>query len=220
MDLNNFFFAEVLPKAYDTLGTAMLLFASSAAAQMSIANCMNYGPLFLSGVDFSLVRFKKWIQENGQWVQKPDIDPIAAKPIKSSNGIWTDPLQVFYKISTISVWRIDHCQAFITSRQSAITEMPFADIHDVIAKQGLGFDSSYLTPQGIEDAAELYLARRNHFIIKFKDGGVRAVECPSERWRDSVTSFMVNTNLAGMRQESREVVDIEENLKRFDWLKK
>jgi hypothetical protein len=258
MDLNNMFFSEILPKAYDSINTSMLLFASSAAAQMSIANCLNFSPLFLVGIDFSLVRFKKWIWdasiveghvegevtgshmaedgikvidkmdfnsatiEHGKWVCKPDVDPIAAKPIKANNGVWTDPLQVFYKLSALTVWRIDHCQCINTSRKSIVSEMPYADLQQVIAGQGRGFEDRYISPQEIEDRVELYLAKKNNFIVRFKRGGVRAVESGStdpDGWRRDLGAYMANANIFTFHKEGEEAIDTVENMKRFEWLK-
>jgi hypothetical protein len=222
MDMNNFFFGEVLPRGYDFINTSMLLFASSAAAQMSISNALNLQPMFYCGVDFSLRRFKKWISTPDGWKCEPDIDPIAAKPIKAENGVWTDPLQVFYKLSALTVWCIDHLQCFVTSKKSTVSEMPFVPIEEVIEKQGQGFEHLYKQPQEIEDIVELYLSKKNNFIVRFKAGGVRAVESGSidpEGWRRDIVTYMEQANIILKRKDGFEGIDIEANMRRFEWLK-
>jgi len=222
MDTSNHFFMNILPIAYqDIIPSQMFLFSCSLAAQISLAKAMGYSPLFLVGCDFALARFSRWWFENGEWkFEQGTHSSVDHSTLVAANGRATDALLIFYKRSVLCVWRIDHSQCFNTSPGSVITEMPTANIEAVIAYQGEGFEKQGFTNEQIDDAAEVYLAHFNQFIIRFKGTGVKVVESGAEdKWEPELEGYMMALNQAGQQQGQGELVDISSNLTRMRWLK-
>ena len=224
MDTNNFFFMNILPLAYgDIIPSQMFLFSCSIAAQMSIANALNYSPIFFVGCDFINDRYRKMWYENGEWKREAPRDKKlegGKLDIIAANGERSNPLQVFYKRSVLAVWRIDRSQCIMTSPRSIITEMPHANIRAVIAEQGNGFESMYFTEDQIKDASELYLARFNQFMVAFEQAGVRVIESHAgENWEEDVLKYLHYLGEQTKAIRGAPVLDIEKNMARFRALK-
>jgi len=229
MDTSNFFFTNVLPVAYgDVIPSHMFLFSCSVAAQMSLAHAMGYSPLFFVGCDFLADRFCRWRydHEKKEWISDPQPHGIFNnKGIKSANGLISDPLQVFYKRSTLCVWRIDGSKCFQTTDKTIISEMPMVPIEEVVAKQGLGFDDRYPTRDEVNDTIEKYLARFNQFVLRFEPDAegresYRILESHQRGdWKDDVLRYM--TSMAqGLKDHGlKPRIDLDKNIKRFVWLK-
>jgi len=228
MDTSNFFFTNVLPVAYgDVIPSYMFLFSCSVAAQMSLAHAMGYSPLIFVGCDFADARFRKWVFNHAEkkWVQDPDVYDTPRNYLTSANGQVTNSLQVFYKRSTLCVWRIDGSQCLITSPKSIITEMPYVSIEDVIANQGEGFEDKYLTREQIYDTTEKYLAHFNSFIMRFKpdaNGRVsyRVLEShKGTEWEADVRRYLTAMRADMQAQRLPMDIDVDANIARFKWLK-
>lgn len=230
MDTSNFFFTNVLPVAYgDVIPSQMFLFSCSVAAQMSLAHAMGYSPLFFVGCDFMAKRFDKWFynHEKKEWECSPGVhDVFSHKAIKSANGQYTDPLQVFYKRSTICVWRIDHSDCFQCSPNSVITEMPKVDFAEVIEKQGRGFEDRSLTTEQLDDVSEKYLAHFNQFILRFdpdENGkpSYRVLESHQRgNWEADVRMYLENSVAAIKANGIPARINVEANMERFRQLKR
>lgn len=229
MDTGNFFFTNVLPLAYgDVIPSHMFLFSCSIAAQMSLAHAMNYHPLYFVGCDYLADRFTKWWydQEKKEWICDPAKQGIwNHKMVKSANGRMTDPLQVFYKRSTLCVWRIDHSQVIQTSDMGILPELPYIPIEEVIEKNGSGLEDRYFTNEQIDDASEMYLARFNQFVLRFEHDekgrqSYRVLESHArENWEADVRRYMEALKEGLKQQKLPTQLDVDKNMERFKWLK-
>jgi CMP-N-acetylneuraminic acid synthetase len=229
MDTSNFFFTNVLPVAYgDVIPSHMFLFSCSVAAQMSLAHALGYSPLYFIGCDFLADRFSRWRydREAKEWKCDPELHGVFNhKGIKSANGLMSDPLQIFYKRSTLCVWRIDGSDCIQCSPSTIISEMPYVPFGQVMVKQGLGFEDKPLSKQQRNDAIEKYLVRFNQFILTFEPDGAgkesfRVLESHQRSdWEADVQRY-IEAMAAGMKaQGMKSRVDLEKNMKRFRWLK-
>jgi len=231
MDTSNFFFTNVLPVAYgDVIPSHMFLFSCSVSAQMSLAHALGYGPLFFVGCDFLADRFHKWRydHEKKEWVcdYSGYQNATTHKAVTSKLGKVSDPLQIFYKRSTLCVWRIDHSQCIQTSQKGIIEEMPYVPIEEVMKNQGLGFEDRLLTNQQIDDATERYMAHFNQFVLRFEPGvdgkeSYRILESHQKGDWDADVGRYLQMVADGLRQQRSPMrIDIAKNMERFREVKK
>ncbi len=169
------FFENILPSIYSFIGASILNAGCVVNNAIEVANFMGYGPLFLCGVDFG---FKNWIDRYPQvkridecW-KKDDLRiveheengetigiPIGREIIISNNGIPTTEENAEYKLALMSVYKLDRPQLFDCS-DGIITELPKADIKEVVGNNGNGFESRYKTNEEIVRSANDYINRR------------------------------------------------------------
>ena len=169
------FFENILPKVYASVGASILNAGCVVNNAIEVANFMGYGPLFLSGVDFG---YKDWIdrypqmKKVGRRWKKDDLRiveheedgetvgiPIGREIIISDNGIPTTDEQSEYKLALMSVYKLDRPQLFDCS-DGIITELPKADIEEVVRKNGTGFEDRYRTDEEIVRSSNDYFDRR------------------------------------------------------------
>jgi CMP-N-acetylneuraminic acid synthetase len=231
MDTSNFFFTNVLPVAYgDVIPSQMFLFSCSVAAQMSLAHALGYGPLFFVGCDFLADRFHRWHydHEKKDWVcdYTGYQNATTHKALTSKAGKVSDPLQIFYKRSTLCVWRIDHSPCIQTSNVGVIEEMPYVPIEDVMKNQGLGFEDKLLTNEQIDDVTERYMAHFNQFVLRFEPGAngresYRILESHQKGDWDADVSRYIAMVAEGLKQQHSPLqIDIAKNMARFREVKK
>ena len=169
------FFENIMPSVYNFIGAAILNAGCVVNNSIEVANFMGYGPLFLCGVDFG---FKDWIyryptakKEKGKWVvgEKQIVqheengevvgDTDIKREIKISDcGIPTTEEQNEYKIALMSVYKLDRPQLFDCS-DGIITELPKADIKEVVKNHGRGYEDRYRTDAEIVGCADAYFRR-------------------------------------------------------------
>ncbi|MCK4694866.1 MAG: DUF115 domain-containing protein [Candidatus Cloacimonetes bacterium] len=169
------FFENILPMVYKHIGASILNAGCVVNNAIEVANFMGYGPLFLCGVDFG---FKDWIDRypqmkkvGGRW-KKDDLRiveheeagkkvgiPIGREIIISDNGIPTTDEMSEYKLALMSVYKLDRPQLFDCS-DGIITELPKADIKEVVEKNGEGFEDRYRTDEEIVRSSNDYFNRR------------------------------------------------------------
>jgi len=170
------FFDNILPTVYGFIGAAILNAGCVVNNAVEVANFMGFGPLFLCGVDFG---FKDWVNRfpmvkkiKGRWVkdkigyieheengEKIGDAPAGREIIISDNGIPTTDEQAEYKLALMCVYKLDKPQ-LIDCSDGIITELPKADIKEVVEKNGKGFESKYRTGEEIVRCADAYLNRR------------------------------------------------------------
>jgi len=85
--------------------------------------------------------------------------PIGREIIMSDNGIPTTDEQSEYKLALMSVYKLDRPQLFDCS-DGIITELPKADIKEVVEKNGKGFEDRFRTDEEIVRCSNDYFNRR------------------------------------------------------------
>jgi len=214
------FLAEVLPLAYGDLITAYcLLFSCTPAAQLGLARLGGYDPLFMVGCDFGFpnnkTRFTEWYYENKKWVEKKP-GPLSniKDAILSNNGLPTQAMHIFYKRCMLCVARIDLMDV-IDASNGIMTEFPKADIKDIIAKQGKGFEHLYYTKQKKKDIIEKYLATQRTYVLEFEDNKCRIVE--SDDYKTLMPMFLaqMGNSLKRAGQDPSKIIDVDRIMKRL-----
>lgn len=230
MDPTNHFYSTVLATAYDFITTFHMLFSCTAAAQISLAHYLGYDPLFLTGVDFGYPfkrsRFTMWYYEKGKWCSK---EPPSIKKnvglhgtfVRANSGILSNTIQMFYKRSFLATIRTDRGQVINTNDKGTITELPVpaGGLSEVIEKQGRGFESIYLSDQGIKDVTEKYLFTHRICPLtmhgKTDDGKsieyVRLVEV--DDWKEQIPKY-----LEGLEKLDIKDFDKDAIIARMEWL--
>lgn len=169
------FFENILPAVYSYIGASILNAGCVVNNAIEVANFMGYGPLFLSGVDYG---FKDWVYRypgmmkvGGRWKKedlhiveheedgKTIVDSIGREIIISDNGIPTTDENSEYKLALMSVYKLDRPQLFDCS-DGIITELPKADIKEVVEKNGKGFENRFRTDEEIVRCSNAYFDRR------------------------------------------------------------
>jgi len=170
------FFENILPSVYGFIGAAILNAGCVVNNAVEVANFMGYGPLFLCGVDYG---FKDWVNRypgmkkvKGRWVKEElkylqhEEDgktvgnmPLGREIIISDNGIPTTDEQAEYKLALMCVYKMDRPQ-LIDCSDGIITELPKADIKEVVEKNGRGFEDRYRTDEEIIRSADAYFNRK------------------------------------------------------------
>lgn len=154
--------------------TELTMFACTPPAQLFVAQVLQYGPVFLCGVDFAYhggkLRMTNYERDtpNDEWVKKeyprlPDIQYIT-----TNNGLETEQLHLYYKKNFISACRLSMQRVFTTDH-GAIEEVPYVDIDKVIAKQGRGTKWD-IAPESRKLTYERYLASLSCFVVNFAEG--------------------------------------------------
>lgn len=165
------FFENIIPMVYKHIGASILNAGCVINNAIEVANFMGYGPLFLCGVDFG---FKDWVNRypgvfkvGSRW-KKEDLTIVEHDKIKgislgreiiiSDNGIPTTDENAEYKLALMSVYKLDRPQ-LIDCSDGIITELPKADIKEVVEKNGKGFENRFRTDKEIVRCANDYLNR-------------------------------------------------------------
>lgn len=166
------FFETIMPVAYGFVGAAILNAGCVVNNAIEVANFMGYGPLFLSGVDYGfkdwIIRCPGWKREKGKWKQQifgviehhdESGHKMGREIIIADNGVPTTEEQTEYKIALMSVYKLDRPQ-LIDCSDGIITELPKADIEEVIEKNGRGYEHLFRSDEEIVRVANDYLFSR------------------------------------------------------------
>jgi len=177
--------------------TEIVLFACSPPMQIFVAQILNYGNIFLCGVDFGFSkekeRFTEWTRKdidsgsysnngykenksNGlnkeEWEKHEHPYIPNENDIVCKNGVLTQDIHLYYKKNFISSWRLSH-QTIYTTDHGIISEIPFVDIEELIKNEGSMEEQSF---EFINDIADSYLASVGCFVIETETAGVSFVE--------------------------------------------
>ena len=165
--------------------TEMTMFACTPPGQLFSAQILQYGPVYLTGMDFAYQgdqeRFtNSEINESGQWVRYRHVLP-EREYVKTANGLRTDPLHLYYKKNFISACRMSMQRVFTTDK-GAITEMPYIGMDKVIKTQGKKAPD---IPSDLRAKNyERYLAKIGCYALEFDHGQIFIeAEHPID-WRD------------------------------------
>lgn len=151
--------------------TEMTMFACTPPGQLFSAQILQYGPVFLTGMDFAYhgdqERFTKYdITERGEWAGYRSVLP-EREYVTTANGLRTDPLHLYYKKNFISACRLSMQRVFTTDK-GAITEMPYIDMDKVIKTQGK--KAPDIPPDLRAKNYERYLAKIGCYVLEFDKG--------------------------------------------------
>ena len=155
------------------IATELTMFACTPPGQLFVAQVLQYGAVFLMGVDFAYHSGKERFTDYGrdspseEWVRHEHILPEGPRVV-TNNGLLTDPIHLYYKKNFISACRLSMQRVFTTDR-GAITEMPYADIDKVISTQGRTTKWD-IPPDVRAQNYERYLASINCFVVNFESG--------------------------------------------------
>ena len=175
--------------------TEVMMFACTPPAQIAVCNLLQYGPVFLAGLDFAYQgdkeRFSNFDVLDGKLVQYVHKLP-EREYVRTNNGLKTDPLHLYYKKNFLSACRLSMQRVFTTDR-GAITEeeMPYAPLDKVIETQGNSRKWD-IPPEIRKLKYERYLAGINCFVIDFGNGKLMFVEVKNPI--PDIESFMVGKN--------------------------
>lgn len=153
------------------VNTEMTMFACTPPGQLFTAQILQYGPVFLTGMDFAYhddqERFTDFrVDEQGKWAGVKHVLP-EREYIKTANGLKTDPLHMYYKKNFVSAMRLSMQRVFTTDK-GAITEVPFIEMDKVIKTQGK--KAPDILPEMREKNYERYLAKINCYCITADKG--------------------------------------------------
>jgi len=169
--------------------TELTMFACTPPAQLFVAQVLQYGNVYLTGMDFAYhgtkERFTNYNLVDGQWFPDEHILP-EREYITTKNGLRTDPLHMYYKKNFISACRLSMQQVFTTDK-GAITEIPYISMDHLLK----GKKPPKITPDARKLQYERYLAEINCFVVNF-DAGSAFVEV-GEPIRD-ITGFIMKKN--------------------------
>jgi hypothetical protein len=152
----------------------------------------------------------------GEWKSTPQESIISGKEvITSNNGVETIPLHIYYKRSMLCVCRLDLVDVINTSTKGSITknELPQAEIEDVIASQGRGFESICWTKEQKLDHYDAYLASQRTYCLEFDDGNKRFVETTDPE-RD-LKPFTEVENKQREKAGIKSMLDYDKNIERI-----
>jgi DNA-directed RNA polymerase subunit RPC12/RpoP len=149
------------------------MFACTPPAQLFVANVLQYGPVYLMGVDFAYhggkLRFTNYEREtpDSEWVEHTHpLDP--REYVQTSNGLDTDPLHLYYKKNFLSACRMSMQQVFTTDK-GALIEVPYVSVEQVLKANGK--PGKWVVPPNQRKLAyERYLAKINCFAVEFESG--------------------------------------------------
>lgn len=171
--------------------TELTMFACTPPAQLFVARVLQYGAVFLTGVDFCYKngkeRFTNWEIVDGQWIERVHMLDDSVDRVMTDNGYKTDPLHLYYKKNFISACRLSMQRVFTTD-QGAITEMPYIPIDKVIKDNGKVKD---IPPSVRLQRYEEYLARIGCFVVNF-DKGSAFVEAKNPM--NDIHHYMIQKN--------------------------
>jgi hypothetical protein len=145
-----------------------------ANAMIALAQSLGYSPIILVGYDLGYPdkqrRFRNYIQdEEGTWKREEmEMLPPERPVFHAANGILTDELQVFYKLSFMILWGLS-APNLLSCSQGILYEVPFVPFREVLESQGRGLESKVLHPLQTYRTAQAYLRQRQIQILKTKD---------------------------------------------------
>jgi hypothetical protein len=175
--------------------TELTMFACTPPAQLFVAHVLQYGRVFLCGVDFAYhggrMRMTNYERDtpNDEWVKREYLRDPNVPYIITTNGLETEQLHLYYKKNFISAARLSMQQVYTTDH-GAIVEMPYAPIDSVIKKQGRTTKWD-IPPKTRELNYERYLAGIGCYVVNFEYGS-SFVEAANPI--PDLTSFMVARN--------------------------
>jgi predicted RNA-binding Zn-ribbon protein involved in translation (DUF1610 family) len=157
------------------INTELTMFACTPPAQLFVAQVLQYGAVFLTGMDFAYhgtkERFTNYEMTAGQWIrQERHLQDLQREYVQTNNGLKTDPLHLYYKKNFISACRLSMQRVFSTDKGAILnSEIPYVDIDKVIATQGRS--TKWDIPPNVRMSQyEKYLATLNCFVINFEKG--------------------------------------------------
>jgi DNA-directed RNA polymerase subunit RPC12/RpoP len=150
--------------------TELTMFACTPPAQLFVAQVLQYGAVFLTGMDFCYIdgkeRFSNYDLVDGKWTKYEHLLDDSVERVRTETGFKSDPLHLYYKKNFISACRLSMQRVFTTD-QSSITEMPYIPLEKVIKDNGKAKD---IPPTVRERQYEEYLAKIGCFVINFDKG--------------------------------------------------
>ena len=174
------FFEVIIPTLYPYIATSILNAGCVVNNMIQVAHFMGYSPLVLSGVDFGypggMDRCEGWHFKDGEWTVKKTTKLVdIGRELKTSeNGILTSEEQIEYKIAMMAVLSIDK-PPIIDCSDGIVTELPKANIEDVIKKKARGF--RVLDPNAVGRVATDFLMKQDELSKRHREQ-VAVVEEP------------------------------------------
>ena len=202
MEPSRRFYRETLPQAYPWIHSHVLLFACHTSDCVGVAKMMGYDPIILVGNDFLCTRFRDWKWKKKtrkgkpygeeQWIRSETInqDSYKAQPvpdggteynrlIQSDSGLITNDYSVYYKKTTMMVYRLDRANIIeATHGPSLLEEYPKISQEEAIERSKGGteaFKDLVVSEEEKIRVSEDYLVHRRCFPIMVGEA-IRFVE--------------------------------------------
>ncbi len=163
-------FSEViLPLMYPWIKIGFRVTGSVVNNAVSIAKYWGFSPIFLIGVDLGFRDDKKpkgrffWPTKKGDWEELP-IKPREDEPLIYENNLKTNPGFINFKEALLQIWKGENAN-IIDCSNGILTELPHANIKDVIEKQGFGFDHLLKKPEEVKVIVDNYF-KYGHTKVK------------------------------------------------------
>ena len=169
------FSTEVLPLMYSGfgandqgIGSYILNCGNVVNTAMAICQGLEYRTVYLAGYDLGYpddkYRFTNYKKEKGKWVAVPDVGIPEGRPTEMSlNGVKTDQLGIFYKLSTISMAGLIGISLISLSR-GMVGEFPY------LHPSKLNEEHPIPDPEEQYKTAKAYLRKREIFIQRSPAG--------------------------------------------------
>jgi hypothetical protein len=160
-------------------------FGSVSPFMALFAGLMDYDPIFLIGVDFCCVnnqeRLTNYAFKDNEWVKIPAGNILEVnkdtpeKLVQATSGHPSYEVHLFYKRCFISALTLMNKNVVNCGEGSALTEIPFRPIEQVIEEQG----NSFPVWVNKNDDIDKYLANYNCFVLRKRNGQVMLLENPN-----------------------------------------
>lgn len=179
------FMTQTIVRAYVAtrmIDGALYECGSTSNLSASFAHFIGCDPIFLVGVDYCFLkdrsRFQGWVNNTGEWEPQP-IPPIPEPAVKAheltKDGKLTTEEMVSYKGTLLyqSIGpKVHFIEASTPGNYGALEVLPKADVLDVIANQGQGFDHLRLSQKDRIAVVQEYFRSINRpdIIIEVPEG--------------------------------------------------
>jgi len=142
---------EIINTMYQTLypwiGSYIINSGCVSNSMILVASMLGYSPIYLIGHDFAypdgIMRFQDF-DYRGNFCYLPkkakkmvDFEDAWERPqlLKADNGLLTTRTMIFYKQTFMCNWKLTGAQLVNMSKSTILSELPFAELDDVLASQ-------------------------------------------------------------------------------------
>lgn len=175
MEYNYDWYTHHLPQGYPWIRHIMLPMIDSLASAVSMATWLGYGPIFLSGVDYTGPRFNRWDydMETGEWSEDRVTSGYVAQDVGNFNGMTAATamsyssrgalLSIFMQIANEKYKQ----RIYQLSPETAIHQVPFVNWAKLLENPD---DLPPFDREAIMDDIECAMAAWDTFIVRKNSG--------------------------------------------------
>ncbi len=170
-------YSHILQPRFAWIKDILLPFSANLPALLSIAQYLNYSPIYLTGADFSGTRFTQWRYHKDKWEESKGELPPEGHRMNNYHGNATSPNMMWawrgmMCVSRINAevrhgnkWHIYNC-----GKESALHgTFPYADPSWLLRKNGRGQIMTWTKKQFVREL-DIGLCRFNTFVFAIHNG--------------------------------------------------